>query len=662
MTMVWVTALLVLYGIIQGWAYIFGPAVIETGDYAANALQIIDAGHFKDIYGNYSRWGFNHPGPFFFYAYSAGEALFFKGLKLVSSPDQAHVLTGILIQSLCFGWAAWEFARLTQRRALAVFIAAAAIVLPHTSAALSSIWPPHVLLGPYFALVVSCASLSLGNIRSLSVAVLMTCILCHGHVAQPLMTMPMLGVALISFLVHLYRSGPERTATIRSLAGPILLSALIVAVFLLPIAIDLTRCPNCNAQRILDYLHNTTETRPRWGQAANYVASYFFFDHHPDWISNQPRIHRLTWRSAVMLLLVGATLILPYVLRRWMPARDSQALRVLGAFVALAAVLALLWARRITGPLYEFNSFFIYALVLWTMMLIAAAAAFCVKLRYAPAVTLLLLIVAAASLVRAPDQIVASGSSALQDTMAAPENPHELAILVQDNRDAWPTTVTLALWLARHGAEFMVPNDWAFLFGWDHALDTARIVHADRPIRIWRTTSPYKNFAGATFEPGRFCWIGNHTPELGSDMSAAKVDDARASCTLNTLGIPQFNGEDWTWTQGNVVILQFRGHHADHPVQVDLDAFPYLGDGKLEKQRVTIYINQTSMGTIDVTGQRTLSFNVDPAVWNSSGVVTLTAYLPDAKSPAELGLSNDARKLGLGFRGFSVKYGEQDVP
>ncbi|REM67800.1 hypothetical protein DSI38_09235, partial [Mycobacterium tuberculosis] len=53
--------------------FVFGPYRLEVGDFAANALNIIRAKSFHEIYGNYSRWQFNHPGPFFFYVYAFGE-------------------------------------------------------------------------------------------------------------------------------------------------------------------------------------------------------------------------------------------------------------------------------------------------------------------------------------------------------------------------------------------------------------------------------------------------------------------------------------------------------------------------------------------------------------------------------------------------------------
>src|SRR6185295_9336068 len=65
---------------------IFSDAHYETGDLAANSLQVIRAKHFELVLGNYSRFGFYHPGPAFFYVYAAGEALFHDVLGIVPTP------------------------------------------------------------------------------------------------------------------------------------------------------------------------------------------------------------------------------------------------------------------------------------------------------------------------------------------------------------------------------------------------------------------------------------------------------------------------------------------------------------------------------------------------------------------------------------------------
>src|SRR6266487_3878520 len=86
------------------WSFYFLQEHSELGDFAANALQIRNAKSFQELYGNYSRWGFHHPGPAFFYLYAAGEFLLRDVLRAVPSPFNAHLLVGVLIQTGFFAW------------------------------------------------------------------------------------------------------------------------------------------------------------------------------------------------------------------------------------------------------------------------------------------------------------------------------------------------------------------------------------------------------------------------------------------------------------------------------------------------------------------------------------------------------------------------------
>jgi hypothetical protein len=65
---------------------LFTTSIIESSDFAANALQVQNAKHLAELLGNYSRWRFHHPGPAFFYIYAAGEWIFYDLLHLVPAP------------------------------------------------------------------------------------------------------------------------------------------------------------------------------------------------------------------------------------------------------------------------------------------------------------------------------------------------------------------------------------------------------------------------------------------------------------------------------------------------------------------------------------------------------------------------------------------------
>ena len=55
---------------------VFHSRQYESDDYAADSLQVIKAKHFRETLGQYSRYGFHHPGPAFFYVLAWGELFF----------------------------------------------------------------------------------------------------------------------------------------------------------------------------------------------------------------------------------------------------------------------------------------------------------------------------------------------------------------------------------------------------------------------------------------------------------------------------------------------------------------------------------------------------------------------------------------------------------
>src|SRR6185437_8154727 len=115
-----------------------------------NALQIDQAKGFHELYGNYSRFRFHHPGPAFFYVYAWAELLLCDVLKTGLSPYNAHSIAGLAVQAAFFALglsiaAQWVKATLF----LPLALLAAAIHFAIAGNAFWSIWPPHVLLMPF---------------------------------------------------------------------------------------------------------------------------------------------------------------------------------------------------------------------------------------------------------------------------------------------------------------------------------------------------------------------------------------------------------------------------------------------------------------------------------------------------------------------------------
>ena len=66
----------------------------EVGDFAANSLLIQDAKRLHLAVGNYSRVGFNHPGPAILYVLAFGELIFHDWLHVVPAPRSGQLVAG----------------------------------------------------------------------------------------------------------------------------------------------------------------------------------------------------------------------------------------------------------------------------------------------------------------------------------------------------------------------------------------------------------------------------------------------------------------------------------------------------------------------------------------------------------------------------------------
>lgn len=170
----------------------------EVGDFAANSLLIQDAKRLHLIYGNYSRVGFNHPGPAILYVLAFGELIFHDWLHLVPSPLSGQLVAAAIYDA---AWIALIFA-LVRRSGAALapallFGAVAVLVVARADHAIvNGIWFPHLYVLPYAAMLVAIARLVHGHADSLKALAVTSGFLINGHVSF----VPMLGVILIVVL------------------------------------------------------------------------------------------------------------------------------------------------------------------------------------------------------------------------------------------------------------------------------------------------------------------------------------------------------------------------------------------------------------------------------------------------------------------------------
>ncbi len=233
-----VVALLML----AGWLPSTSKLLFEYGDLAANTLLVLDAKRSILLTGNYSRVGFNHPGPAYFYVMAAGEYLFHDLLHLTPSPMGGQMLGTAALNA---GWLSllWLLLARFSRSAGAATSGLAAFVaytLLNEPGFLFGIWMPFLYFAPFAVFTLALARVASGRLDALVPLALAGGFLVHGHASF----IGIIGLMIvIGALVHLSATrwlpdevwpklvSPETVPRYRK---HLIAAAAIVAVFLLP--------------------------------------------------------------------------------------------------------------------------------------------------------------------------------------------------------------------------------------------------------------------------------------------------------------------------------------------------------------------------------------------------------------------------------------------
>lgn len=209
---------------------LFAHAVYEAGDPAANSILTLQAKHFALLTGHYSRVGFHHPGPAFFYVQAGGEWLLHDLTRVVPAAYNGQsiaimALNATLIAialTILYSWV----------RSVAPVLAAAGVALiflaEHPQLVCST-WMPHVCFAPFLLYIFAVASVAAGRLRQLWIMVLAGGLLVHGH-AEFLLLVPLLALAALV---------PQRHRLLAH-RREVLIASAILALFLLPMVLNVT--------------------------------------------------------------------------------------------------------------------------------------------------------------------------------------------------------------------------------------------------------------------------------------------------------------------------------------------------------------------------------------------------------------------------------------
>jgi hypothetical protein len=639
----------------------FSTPGYEEGDDAANALQIHRAKQLRELHGNYSQWGFRHPGPAFFYAYAAGERLLVDLTRLAPAPRNAHLYTSALLQLAFYAAAVALLARRTRQPVLTigVALALAALHYPQVERAIYSTWPPDVLLMPFLCLVVACAAVHAGDRVALPILVLAGGFLVHGHAAQILFVGPMSLVA-----VHgAWRHSPDGgRGLLRS--GPGVAAAVLLGVFLLPLGLDALAGRASNAHDILLHLRYQGDAGQTLRQALLCYGSYFLGLNDPSAFnvltpsSFTPFLPR-AWLLAAWAGLFAATAWWFFVReRRGKPADAARLGRRLLGFWLLGGALTIVWGMKQDGGFTSYNSHFNHSLVH-----VLALAAALVLMRAMPRVPRPIALGAgvAGVFAFAVALPMTPGTGRLGDAVAGnlpallAADPRPAAPkLLRFSGDDWYEATTLARALQRLGIEVYVHPLWRVMFGADLTFRNQGGVLHRGGVSVWQIVP--REEAPAAARP------------LGADHRVVFPELPVLECLPFHLDFtsgaeqerPVLFGigpteEEWAWTDAPVAALEFGSPPATRPLELTIDASGHTTPRTPAGQRVVVFVNGERIGrhVFSDTRER-LTLRIPAGVWNGESPRRIVLELPDAIAPAAVGNSPERRLLGLRLYGISV--------
>jgi hypothetical protein len=184
----------------------------------------------------------------------------------------------------------------------------------------------------------------------------------------------------------------------------------------------------------------------------------------------------------------------------------------------------------------------------------------------------------------------------------------------------------------------------------------ARSKEAGKPAEASAPAAPEPNSALVASVAPEAPAVPTSVPEATGPM---RVGEAR-SFTAGGGGEP-FLGEGWspaggmmTWSIAPVATMKIQVETAGAPLRLRMQTHPFTAPPSLPLQRVTAVIGGETQYSWEMGKAAYLVIPV-PGRATERGSVDIQFSLPDCRSPAELGLSTDGRKLAIAVYGVRVE-------
>jgi hypothetical protein len=446
---------LVLAVLVVRSRFLFTASFYEQGDAGANSILIQQAMHGTLLIGNYSREGFNHPGPAYMYVQAAGQWLFFYVLHLVPTAWNAHVLAVFTLNSafvamvtgVVYGWTRSLRGAAVALAVLLGFVATVPLIL-------SLDWMPWMYVPAYIAFLVAAGSVAAGAARDLWILTLTGWFLIHGHACFLFFVPAILAAAAAAVI---WQHGPRASPRAIAISGlrprtwiPV---AVISAVFALPIVVNLVLHWPGSFGKYFSYSSSSKAGGHGVAQVVRYAGWFWWRDGRTWAVALVPVVSYAIAIAAVVWLSRGAV-------RRFLAALLAVNVVSTVAFVCYAAV-------GIDYLTEYYIGYFYFSAPIITLLVVALAVV------HAPPAPLGAVLAAGAAVLGVAAFAMAPGTAvSTQDTDAA--LPHAVqavaaqaagrTIVIRFNHNAWVDVTGFLVQAERTGVRACAAEPaWTFM-------------------------------------------------------------------------------------------------------------------------------------------------------------------------------------------------------
>jgi hypothetical protein len=448
------------------------PAYAPAGDIALIESYTIHATRGELFLGPYSRFGWNHPGPIYFFL----QAPFY----ILSEHRSAGLSAGALVINLtALGLLLWVCARQSGRSLLALSVGASSVFFTWKAAdMLASQWNPHVLVLPTMAIVVVSAAVAAGAIALLPVLAALVSFVVQTHLGLAPTVLAVAGIAVAFALVRTRGAAPGS----RQRIWPVLHATfwLLLLLWLLPIVEELS-APEGNLSRLWTFFAVDESEGQRFRIAfrvwANMISAVVRSNVDVGW-GMRLRTPPDPWSQAWA---IAQTVAVALILARGLVLGDR--FRAALAALLLAASAAGLWSiTRIEDDIYDHLVFWVAGIGALELAIIADAVLELVSRgpglmtpgRAMAACAVLWL--AAAAIGFQQMRVVVSRSFRPEFEQLTSRRLADVVLpefereghgppLAKIDQPAWGVAAGVLLQLQKRDIPFAVEEDWWFMFG-----------------------------------------------------------------------------------------------------------------------------------------------------------------------------------------------------